>query len=290
MTGAGTGNSVIAPAAIADKYDSKGYAEGDDISIAGTANVNLYSANKVTVSKNAAISGGATIAAGKDAYVATGVSLTSAATNLLLACDSDTKSGAKQATSSFTMNDDKDVGVYNALLITLNDVTATYGGSKTVGTGDYVAEDTTLTLSTADATNKVVVDTTAANTKFGEAETSPVTYSAARIYSAFTKVTFGAGLDGSAKFEFEVYNGNFGGGDAVDTTKTFGVQSSLTMKVTGKAAAANAVILNGTKMLNNNADGTTILAGSASVTAADAPWGIAKVGETAMEFTQDSNA
>ena len=289
VTDAGTGNSVIAPTTITDKYDSTGYAEGADISIAGTANVNLYSANKVTVGTNAAISGGAAVAASGDAYVATGVSLTSAATNLLLAYDSDTKSGARQATSSFTMNDDKDVWVYNALPITLNDVTATYAGSKTVGTGDYVAEGTALTLSTADATNKVVVDTTTANTKFGEAVTSPVTYSAAKIYSAFTKVTFGADLDGTAKFEFEVYSGNFGGGATVDTTKTFGVQSSLTMKVTGKAAATNAVILNGTKMLNDTADGTTILAGTASVAAADTPWGIAKVGETAMAFTQGSS-
>ncbi len=289
VSDAGTGNSVIAPTTITNKYDSTGYAEGADISIAGTANVNLYSANKVTVGTSAAISGGATVNASGNAYVATGVSLTSAATNLLLAYDSDTKSGAKQATSSFTMNDDKDVWVYNALLITLNDVTATYAGSKTVGTGDYVAEGTALTLSTADATNKVVVDTTAANTKFGEEVSSHVTYTAAKTYSAFTKVTFGADLDKTAKFEFEVYSGNFGGGDAVDTSKTFGVQSSLTMKVTGKAAATNAVILNGTKMLNDTADGTTILAGSASVATSDTPWGIAKVGETAMVFTQGSS-
>ena len=289
VTDAGTGNSVIAPTTITDKYDSTGYAEGADIPIAGTANVNLYSANKVTVGAGAGITGGATVAASSNAYVATGVSMTSAATNLLLAYDSDTKSGAKQATTSFTMNDDKDVWVYDALPITLNDVTATYAGSKTVESGDYVAKSTALTLSVADATNKVVVDTTTANTKFGEAVTSPVTYAAAKTYSAFTKVTFGADLDTNSKFEFEVYSGNFGGGDAVDTAKTYGVRSSLTMKVTGEQAAANAIILNGTKMLNDTADGTTILAGTASVAASDTPWGIAKVGETAMAFTQGSS-
>ena len=287
----GVGNSVL-------KDVKKGTtAEGNTITIAGTANVTLYSANKVTVAGTNAQVSGTGVAAIKAtnttpvaAYVATGVELTVAENSttalggFLKFDNEDTKAGAKMTGTTFTMNDEKDVYVYGAHKVELDGVTATYGTNGTVSDGDYVAEGTALALAAANS-YEVVVTIAAANDVVGVSAGTTATISTATSFASFTKVD-GSALDDTATVQAmnEILEGSGTKITLNSTNKIVGVKAGTKLIVLGKDENTT-VKVNGKSDAADHTD-FKILSASAGDGSGTLPKTVVEVRTTALILTQ----